>query len=766
MALRTKTIHYEVPSSDVTSISSGVYCRIYDDSGASFTNEDADANNTTATDVTLLGDSNDILYIGSDVTTKKFDSCRIIISTSAAGGTRVLEYWNGAAWTTLSATFSSGTVDLLTGTTLFYWTPPSDWATVAINGVTTYWIRFRNTGAYSAAGVLQDICIGQRETFSRTVYIPETTNRTILSAQVEFSFYQNSTSSIFIQRVHGSIGVGGESEIETKVVTITNTGEHISSISRFDLTTFLETNDPGTASFTLNLVFSITSQSITTANIAQNVGCRIFITYVAEEQSTRIKTVAIPINSQTGALGTTLTTLDSIPILDSFLPEASKTYRDIWFEIGANSTSTSAVDYTLTLALDAESGDNFTFTNSANSAAWNKIIYPRNSMTTSVTHDFKAKSSAAQFTFRWMTVVLWVTYEYNHSTSTSVLNSLQLPMVEEPGWTGATGEADLSRESRELMIQEPETIAVKQSAILLNFNDSVSVGTLNIKIGSDAAFTSYTHAAGTLHCGQFGLMHRADSGLPLTRGLNTLKIDWYSNTSTRAPGMTGLLFLNYTSSIHASGDAVHNKTIWWHMASINTASSSIEISGFAPTIQENEYYLNCAGFRWSQMTDAADKGMVLLVEPSSIESPGDGWDSLFSQFSKSDAEMSYIDIWVRARDSFKRYPHDTDSSRVDIFNPKRYRAASTDATVDTITGFITTHHIKYNIAGTITGPSSVNVSGISVEAHRSDTDECIGRTTTSSSGTYSIPWYDNTIPVYVHAGSGNAGGRSRDFYAS
>lgn len=984
MAYRTKTIHYPLDLTGSTTLSSQCYCRLWDDSAGTFTNADTAANNSTTADISFPNAVDDIIYVGSVNTARKFNGVTFLMSTAAGGSfVREWEYWNGASWTSLTVT---GSNRINTATSNIYWESPSDWATTTVNGVDTYWIRLRTTSVSGAAGVGTYICIAGEAEFSQTIYIPENgdndvkvrdftyassqyfsrtnyeslqlnTNKTfsawikknssgngyisifqkgdknavdtpevyllhantityfavlsedytqssslstdftmepdrwyfilaeinldesklklmidnnkyeatlaitpriadgtffigyhnalgldlysdgkiasvgiwnrileedekyklmnngasyhydeldddlkedlvsyynldeasgdaldshtggldltdnnsvgsttsgpkarhILSAQVEINYHTSNAGNIHIHKLDGKINSGSISNSSSTIGNITNTGEHISNLYKATILPILNNVDPADTSFTLTLYFGANIGPTTTATTLQNLDARIFITYVAKEQSTRIKTVAIPLQGNTGGLSTSLTQYETIPALDTLLPEASKTYREIWFEVSGNSVSLSTTTIDLKLALDSETEyDTPSLSNGLNSACWERYIWSRNDMDTSTTHSFKARTSSTNNPFRCLCPVLWVTYEYDHDSSTEVINSIQIPIVEEPGFIG-NGTTNKSKELRQLYIQEPGTITIKNSGVLLNWMSSTNIGNISISINgiSSSFFSSVTP---NLACGQFGLMDRKIDVVTFSRGLNNIYVDWYGSVNNQGAGLAGIAFINYTSGIHEEGDGAHNKTLWFHMLDMTTASQASTIS-FSPPLICSCYWLNGIGYRWSQLTDAADKGMVLNVEINSDESIEDGKETIFSQFSQSDAEMSYIDSWVRSRSYFKRHFNDADTSRLNLLTNRRYFTQSSDATHDTLTQLLTIHQIAYTISGTISGYSG-DGSGITVELHRSDTDECIGRTTTKTGGTYSFVWFDNTIPVYAHVVDGNKVGRS------
>lgn len=119
--------------------------------GGAFTDQTTAAGNATANDMTLLPAVpvvDDAYYFGDD--SDKFDTVRINIGTAGVGTwTITWEYYNGAAWVSLSG-ISDGTTGFKTaGTNDVDWTRPSDWALTTVNGFSAYWVRAR-VSAYTS----------------------------------------------------------------------------------------------------------------------------------------------------------------------------------------------------------------------------------------------------------------------------------------------------------------------------------------------------------------------------------------------------------------------------------------------------------------------------------------------------------------------------------------------------------------------------------------------------------------------------------------
>lgn len=82
------------------------------------------------------------MYIGYE---EPFDQINLVFATAGSGITKVWEYWNGSAWTTLA---TSGTASGLTASGQVLFSPPSTWARKVVNGSRSkYFVRCRITAA-------------------------------------------------------------------------------------------------------------------------------------------------------------------------------------------------------------------------------------------------------------------------------------------------------------------------------------------------------------------------------------------------------------------------------------------------------------------------------------------------------------------------------------------------------------------------------------------------------------------------------------------
>lgn len=127
------------------------------DDGGVQTTETTEANDATANDMTLLPASpaiNDAYYFGG---LHRFQQLSLNVGTAGVKApgdwTLTWEYYNGSAWTTLTVTDNTSEFTVA-GTNTVTFTPPVDWATVAVNALTAYWIRARVSAATLPIGTM------------------------------------------------------------------------------------------------------------------------------------------------------------------------------------------------------------------------------------------------------------------------------------------------------------------------------------------------------------------------------------------------------------------------------------------------------------------------------------------------------------------------------------------------------------------------------------------------------------------------------------
>lgn len=632
------------------------------------------------------------------------------------------------------------------------------------------------TVEYAFTGSVGPQTGGSQLTFSTlTVTIPETSSRTFKSV-ILVIMYKGSITALTSNTTAptASLQLGAASASNYTVGIDTSGGATYLDMGTeqhwIDVTTNFTTNFGGGTTQTAVLKFQC---PVATGNIC----AKLIITYECDDTNdTRCKTVRIPLEGGTGALTGSLTQVGGsaeIPNLSTFLPESSVTVTDIFFEVNIALRNPNA-NSTTSLALDSESAFTLDIVHSGGSSSSDqgveRWLWKRTDMTTNATHAFKASCNQTNANYD-ISVVLHVTYTYTHSTSTTILNSVMIPF-DILSW----GEQDITSVTKliaypcEFWIEEPGSITMVQSAIQVRCGyqiESNAGDALELKAGAQAGYTAYaspdtagfvkTWAAGTHVTLQLRCDPSATGGAAFTiaRGKNSTYFQLYANGTFNSTYNVisctyAVLYLNYTSGKHTNGDGVHNKTVFW--AGFNDvynvgATNDVSVTGFA--LSESTSWWN-NGFVPLYKTTQHD-GFNFTFQYQGGELLGNGWGTAAAWVNPN--FTTFHDPGYGAnRKQWDRFYNDPDTTRANPLVTRTWRTVGSvpGGSSTALMFYMTYHSIVYTIQGIVRGYTGAG-SGITVNAHRSDTGELIATTTTASGGSFSMSWYDNTIPVYTEA---------------
>lgn len=546
-----------------------------------------------------------------------------------------------------------------------------------------------------------------------------------------------------------------------------NTGEGQTYFFQRDVTSWMTTNWTGT-SMALGVRFR------GTALITADHSFRLVITYQYDDASaTHIKTVRIPIESTRQYATTTWQTLGGATAIPAFtggyLPENAVTVRQAFVDLWGNeSPATAATDITLSLRVNggtqrdiyrAEQGY-------TGSGLHFRAIYDITAETTyGSARSLEILATGVTNRFARTGGMLVITYEFTVSGTSTVFNSLLYGGVDTVGQIPGTTSGDAESWARTIFIQEPTTITLKESAVCL-FTQSVAPagGTLNVACGDQGTYTGYTMSqTNSFELGPHSLVHRIDSGgqngtafESLARGKNEYELRIYASAANVWWNLCGFMILNYTSSVASAGVGAHAQSRYALIVG-NTSTASqgrtAAAAGLLLGTDESSHWLGAVLIETNldHGSNVAGYSYTLQAERAAGEGEGEGWEPVYVGMTASDTERNCtIRAYSAARSSFRRWPLDTDTQRLNLATSRTWRLDA-PSTIYSAWGIWTTFHcIAYTLSGTVSGYTG-DGSGITVEAHRSDTDELIGTTTTAVGGTYAITWYDNTIDCYAHA---------------
>lgn len=638
-----------------------------------------------------------------------------------------------------------------------------------------------NTVEYAFAARTTTLNAGTRHDFSAvTVHIAETTSRTIRSAYVEIWARDNAAAAASVTSWLVGMAIdGGAANDATVTNTIANSGDQQSWCFRRDVTSVLASGFTGSSH---SIVVGVAIGGIATINLC----ARLVITYEYDDTglTTATKTVRIPIESIAGSLTNSLAEIgtNQIPALtggSGILPETSITVRDLYLDVFANEGHNSGtVDDQLLLAVDAEAETGFgSLEQALDTSPFMRVLWKRTDLDTTAAHAFRARGLN---TGRCPQIgaVLVVTYTYDASTSTSVFNSLMLPLPVEAGALGGTTSSLLNRISTKVLVEEPATVTFRQSGVVLTYNcPNNALAGLTIGVGGQTPRSYTPSTALNSTAGQFSLVHRFDSGgaagsgLNLARGENTITITAYRTSSVAANGLSGYVLLNYTSGKASAGVGAHNHTTLW-LASATTAVGTtgvVDTSAYAPNIPESAYWVTHAGAELTMIHGA--RGQVTLsAQHVSGDTPNAGWETLGAYQWNSSNEVGVCQHYADLS-AFYRHPSDPRSSGLAPEGSRVYRvqsfleSSSTNCGWQSVLLCVTYHAITWSVSRTVTGYSG-DGSGISVRVHRADTGETLYTASTSAGGGYAFTAYDNTAELYAEARQGALAGRSENFTPS
>jgi hypothetical protein len=615
----------------------------------------------------------------------------------------------------------------------------------------------------------------RRDQAAITLYIPETTSRTFRSVVVRVGYRDTNTTATTLTNPLIGVKLGAAAFSDSTLGNPAgNSGENQHYIFEREVTSYFTTNFGAAASQTFQVGTQQTGPSVT------NITIKVIITYEFDDaaQDTRVKTVRIPIESTTGALTATLANVGTtqVPALDTFLPEASKVYRSIWLEAIYNEyTAGTANDAALGISIGGAAEQLTAVHESAlasSCSGWvcfNQGAAP--SWSTASAHNLQARSTTitTASTFNHVAFVLHVTYEYSHTSSTRILNSLLLGLgtIDLAGATTATDAAVIEKV---LYVEEPGTITLVQSGALVQYAQTAAVGP-QVSFGGQTA-RGYTDTA-LLYCGETFLCQRVDSGgaqgagIALVRGPNKWRWAVHIGTAGFSPSsFDGYLILNYTSDKSAQGDGAHNHSTHWHLqgSQANGQISTITAAQFF-NIPETKWWRTGLAF-YSNGYGTVASPQYWFIGAENLSGEGERLD--FRELGKGwfthDGENGWYPISFTAQDDaagvFQRFDADPDASRLALEGSRRWKIACGQSNTRPLMAWLTYHAITFSWSGTISESAGGTVN---IACYRKSDGLKLGSTSRTGNGAYTITVYDNTETIFSEAReSGTLLGRSDD----
>ncbi len=620
-----------------------------------------------------------------------------------------------------------------------------------------------------------------------TVNMPETT-RTIRHVMVETTARDQFGSAIDWDGVRVGIKINAVAFNDVDYTgSWGNTGDHGVLPQTRDVTSYFTTNDPGTATFTAQVGVAYATGS---ASNVTGITAVLIITYQYDDSaSTHVKTICYPIQSHHTTIstsyvevgttgGTSNAPANQILQLTSggLLPEDSVSIQNYWIDIFGIDNGT-GTDLTLTVRVDGSTDiPRYTCTQTLSSNVQYLDRVDLTGLSTTAAHAFEAKSDVAT-KFEHIGGIVWVTYTYSPSGTSTVLNSLLLPL-DNSGTSDYTlpdsTAGDAERYQALVEIQEPTTITMKQSGVVMfgGFNNS----TRNI-LASGQTARAYSYTSNLTRDAGEPIVHRCDhssSTWSLARGLNRLTVDAYHSAEnlTHSNSRGGFAIINYTSGKSDSGVGAHAHTTVWPLRDMTqTLNTRDTQSPTAPNIPETNFKL-IGSFADVWLHTTGFNGVHIAAERASGEGAGGGWSTAhLLHTATTDAELGFkretvalTHLW---RESYG--VGEADPERMNIETQRDWVNQSFLLSSNIPLGvfhYLTYHSNEFTVTGTVKVNNVAVANGKTVEVWAKDSNgiaERIGApTTTGGTGTFTQTTLDNTrthLATYV---DGTNRGRSAD----
>lgn len=588
-----------------------------------------------------------------------------------------------------------------------------------------------------------------------TLYLPES-SKSFKSVVVDVLVHCLDTTLVHNDRRQLSFQLGSAGYTVKNNATAsqcTQQGENWCLAFDQDVTSYCNTNWSGT-SMTADLKILFDNAGATNVGF-NNVSAKITITYEYDDTSaTHVKTVRIPLDAPAGEISSTTkpgTATATIPQLTGsgspLLPEVSPTVRQVVTVVQGLSGSNLVTDKTFSQEVDSlGAATTGTYEHGSTTEMFVRF-HAVQSFDTTTSHSWYLWNSVAGAGHlqAWMVV----TYEFTVSGTTTLLNSLLVPLRSKFRLGGTTS-SDYERLSGELWIEEPTTITTKYLAAYVSVSTNAQVAGVNLRLGT-GSFVAYTDDF-QVYSGGWVAMIRKDDAFTLARGRNTLTVDGYrTDTTDLAFGFSGYVMVVYTSGVPSGGPGAANHTILWNILAHGTgaAGGDYAVAATAPGIPETDYFLSSpVGVVAHEFTISSAAPFYYNIQAERLA--GDGgiaWESLFYVTMYDDAEPG-VRWWAGyTNDIFKRWPNDTDTTRLDLETSRRFWCSGYIYNWQTVWLLINYHSITFTKSITVGGYAGTG-TGLTVELFNASKNMKVGEFTTTT-GSCTAKWYDSVDTYYA-----------------
>ena len=442
-------------------------------------------------------------------------------------------------------------------------------------------------------------------------------------------------------------------------------------------------------------------------------------TYDADAGTSRIQTVCLPLESYDTYMPTSATELATLAqltgaggLLNGY---NNPVIRQRWIEIRGNKYTGTNGMY-LQFSFDGGALTSLPpVLGTLNSGTYDYYQVDTSGLDTNSTHTLEMLSSQGS---RWSSIVIqeWVTFEFTTTSTTKVLNYVELPIK---FYRIPDKMVDTSLFETEIYIPEAN-LTQSNCAVEINFDSDIGGYYMRLRAGSQPFGYYFMH--GSLECGPLTFQHRIDTGssegegISLHSGTNAISVQfWQGNTPRHLSNVSGLIKLAYLSDVHPSGIDNHSQTVKHYgtytiLDRIDTApatTNSFTASYSFPSGQD--YHVQSSNVNLYGYSDQSVFGhelTVYLPNTTTAASSSTQRTIYFSQ-TKKDSEEAYMRGYYSTYETYNRYPGDVDDTRLDPSINRTFEWITTNSTTGQAWDFSVTYHgITQSISGSIANSSN------------------------------------------------------------
>lgn len=424
-------------------------------------------------------------------------------------------------------------------------------------------------------------------------------------------------------------------------ITIANSGDHWCYEHWRDVTAYFAANDPGTASFSVQVGVAFQTGA---ASLVNNVTAELFVTYGYDSAAaaTWADTAVFPGQShhvvlptagafvEVGTAGTSPAPANQIRQLTgvggAFDGIVGFTLRKRYLIIYALDAGNTATDFTPNIRFDGAGSTARAPIEQVLSTSVRYVdIVDITALATGSAHSFEMDPGLNN---RMQNVGFLdvVSYTYTKPTgSDPCFVSLIVPLENTNADDySSLNTSDPDRFTATIDIEESGAITMDQCGVVFHHGES---NDLVVAAPGQAART-YDEGIAAVTSGFFTLVHRTDhssSTWSLARGVNRLSVDHNQGSAgnINAP-ITGYAIVNYRCTRHPDGAHKHNRTIFASLiVPYTSAQNNAVVTPDEPVIVSTDYTLQ--GVLVDSMLYATTQQQDIAAERLANEDDGDGW---------------------------------------------------------------------------------------------------------------------------------------------